>query len=118
MHNQQLPPGSLAAVFLWVKANAVNISGVCAGAGLATLITLRDGKGWRDCLYAGGICGVISMGVINSLEMFGMGESNAVLAGVVIGGMGVERCLSILRMFASMKTNTPPLDDKDQKNDK
>jgi hypothetical protein len=30
--------------------------------------------------------------------------------------MGVERCLAILRMFASVKTHTP-MEDKDKKND-
>ncbi|MGF6193170.1 hypothetical protein ABIE12_004541 [Serratia sp. 509] len=52
-------------------------------------------------------------GVINSLEMFGMSQANAVTVGVIVGGMGVERCLAIIRMVASMKTNTP-LDEKER----
>lgn len=113
MENHNLPPGSGMALLLWLKINAPTIYGVGASFGLAALITLKDGKAWLDCFYAGAICALISLGVINSLELFGMSESSALIVGVVIGGMGVERCLAIIRMVASMKTNTPM--DRDDK---
>lgn len=109
MENHNLPPGSGMALLLWLKINAPTIYGVGTSICLAALVTLKDGKAWRDCLYAGGICGVISLGVINSLELFGMSESNALIVGVIIGGMGVERCLAIIRMVASIVMIYQPL---------
>ncbi|UAN55361.1 phage holin family protein [Serratia sp. JSRIV004] len=116
MDNNNLPPGFVEAFLMWIKFNAPAVYGSFAAFGMATLLTLRDGKSWLDALYAGLICLLITLGVINSLELFGMSQDNALIVGVVIGGMGVERCISILRIFASMKTNTP-LDEKDRKND-
>lgn len=107
MNNQHLPPGFLEATLLWMKTNAPVLYGSFAAFGMATLLTLRDGKSWLDAVSAGAICLLISMGVINSLELFGMSQDNALLIGVVIGGIGVERCLAILRAFSSMKTNVP-----------
>jgi len=118
MHNQQLPPGFLEATLLWMKTNAPLLCGAAASFVMAILLTLRDGKGWLEALYAGFICLLISLGAINSLEFFGMSQDNALLIGVVIGGMGVERSLAVLRVFYSMKTNLP-LDEKEKpKNDR
>lgn len=114
MDNQHLPPGFVESSLLWIKLNAPVFYGSCAAFGLATLITLKDGKSWKDALYAGVICLIISLGVINSLELLGINPENALLVGVVIGGMGVERCLKILSIFASAKTNTPVEDKKDE----
>ncbi len=114
MDNHNMPPGFVEACIMWLKINSPTLYGVFAAFGMAALITLRDGNGWRDCFYAGAISGLIGLGVINSLEMFGMSQANAVTVGVIVGGMGVERCLAIIRMVASMKTNTP-LDEKDRK---
>ncbi|QJU40989.1 phage holin family protein [Serratia marcescens] len=117
MNNQHLPPGFLEATLLWMKTNAPALYGSFAAFGMATLLTLRDGKSWLDAFYAGAICLLISLGVINSLELFGMSQDNALLIGIAIGGIGVERCLAILRAFSSMKTHVP-MDEKDKpKND-
>lgn len=117
MNNQHLPPRFQEATLLWMKTNAPVLYGSFAAFGMATLLTLRDGKSWLDALYAGAICLLISLGVINSLELFGMSQDNALLIGVAIGGIGVERCLAILRTFSSMKTHTP-MDEKEKpKND-
>ncbi|QJU39046.1 MULTISPECIES: phage holin family protein [Serratia] len=118
MNNQHLPPGFLEATLLWMKTNAPVLYGSFAAFGMATLLTLRDGKSWMDAVYAGAICLLISMGVINSLELFGMSQDNALLIGVVIGGIGVERCLAILRAFSSMKTHVPMEEKDKQKNDR
>jgi lambda family phage holin len=118
MNNQHLPPGTLEALMLWAKTNAPVLYGSLAAFGMATLLTLRDGKSWLDAVIAGAICLLISLGVINSLELFGMSQDNALLIGVVIGGIGVERCLAILRAFSTMKTHVP-MDEKDKpKNDR
>lgn len=109
--------GFWAASLIYIKAHAPMIYGSFAAFGMATLLTLRDGKSWIDAFYAGTICLLIALGVINSLELLGMNKDNALIIGVVIGGIGVERCLTIFRMFASLKTNTP-LDEKDNRNDK
>ncbi|TQI79990.1 lambda family phage holin [Serratia fonticola] len=116
MDNHHLPPGFVEALLMWIKINAPSLYGSFAAFGMATLLTLRDGKSWLDALYAGLVCLLITLGVINSLELFGISKDNALIVGVVIGGMGVERCLAILRMFASVKTHTP-MEDKDKKND-
>lgn len=118
MNNQHLSPGFLAATLLWMKTNAPVLYGSFAAFGMATLLIMRDGKSWLDALYAGAICLLISLGVINSLELFGMSQDNALLIGVVIGGIGVERCLAILRTFSSMKTNTPMDEKENRKNDR
>lgn len=101
-----------------MKTNAPALYGSFAALGMATLLTLRDGKLWMDAFIAGCICLLISIGVINSLELFGMSQDNALLIGVVIGGIDVECCLAILRAFSSMKTNIP-MDEKEKpKNDR
>ncbi|MBW5814461.1 MULTISPECIES: phage holin family protein [Yersinia] len=118
MNNQHLLPETLEALILWAKTNAPVLYGSLAAFGMATLLTLRDGKSWLDALYAGAICLLISLGVINSLELFGMSQDNALLIGVVIGGIGVERCLAILRTFSSMKTNMPMEEKEKPRNDR
>ncbi|CNJ12495.1 Uncharacterised protein [Yersinia pseudotuberculosis] len=57
MENNNLPPGTVAASLLWLKIHAPTIYGVGASVCLAALVTLKDGKAWRDCLYAGGTYG-------------------------------------------------------------
>lgn len=106
MDNQHLPPGFWTVTLLWVKTNAPSIYGSLAACGMATMITLRDGKSWRKAILSGTICLLIALGVINSLEYFGWDKDHALLVGVVVGGIGVERCLAIMNVFASIRTNT------------
>ncbi|MBD8159214.1 phage holin family protein [Pantoea agglomerans] len=107
MNNNHIPPGFLEVSLLWVKTNAPSIYGSLASFGMALMVTLYDGKSWRNAFLSGLICLLISMGVINSLEYFGWQADHALLVGIVIGGIGVERCLSIMNVMASMKTRVP-----------
>ncbi|MCX8958330.1 hypothetical protein EHW65_14035 [Erwinia psidii] len=106
MEHPNLPPDFVAASITWLKHNAPVIYGALASFGMATLITLRDGKSWLNALMSGAICCLIALGVINSLEFFGLSSDNALLVGTIIGGMGVERCLALMTAFAHLRSGT------------
>lgn len=107
MNNNHIPPGFLEVSMLWLKTNAPSFYGSLASFGMALMVTLYDGKSWRNAFLSGFICLLIALGVINSLEYFGWQSDHALLVGIVIGGIGVERCLSIMNVMASMKTRVP-----------
>ncbi|MGF6193171.1 hypothetical protein [Serratia sp. 2723] len=57
MDNHNMPPGLVEACIMWLKINSPTLYGIFAAFGMVALITLRDGKGWHDCFYAGAISG-------------------------------------------------------------
>lgn len=107
MDNQHILPGFWDATLMWIRLNAPSIYGSLAAFGMALMVTLYDGKSWRNAILAGLICLLIALGVINSLEYFGWQSDHALIVGIVIGGIGVERCLAIMNDLASMRTQVP-----------
>ncbi|MCU6327470.1 phage holin, lambda family [Enterobacter quasiroggenkampii] len=110
-------PGFWATTFLWIKNNAPSVYGGLTAFGIAALVGLKNRESWKDSMISGALCMLIAMSVINALDQLGMDKDYATLIGTFVGGLGANRCMAIIQMFASTKTNIQ-FDDVEKKNDK
>ncbi|RXJ10442.1 phage holin, lambda family [Lelliottia nimipressuralis] len=110
-------PGFWAVSLLWVKKNAPAIYGGLTAFGIAFFLAIRDREFWKQAFTSGILCMLIAISVISALDQLGMDKDYATLIGTFVGGLGVDRCMAIIRMFASAKTNLT-FEEKDKKSDK
>ncbi|MBK5145859.1 phage holin, lambda family [Budviciaceae bacterium BWR-B9] len=88
----------------WLNSNAAAITGVAAGFLMSAFKTQRAGDTLKDSFYESSMCALFSLGVITTLEYFGLPKSMAVLAGVIIGSMGTKTIGKVIDAVIARRT--------------
>lgn len=81
---------------VWIIVNAPSVYTALSAAGVSVLMTLKDGKGWIYTLTTAPVCGLIALGIIPLLQLFGLPDNAAPVIGPVVGFIGADKVREII----------------------
>ncbi|HEF0022002.1 TPA: phage holin family protein [Citrobacter amalonaticus] len=106
------PPEGWGQFLHWVHENRLAIQAGFTAFFIAIAFSLWDGLSWRRAINAGFICGFVALAVSTAFEQLGVSDIDwSFVIGVAVGGVGADRCRSIINAAVSLVANKKGIGD-------